>query len=193
MAVTITNNSAVFNEGKNLLIILNDANASLTHKHEEEDFVLLFSNQKLIGINVFDFQKYFKVESGFHLVNSEVKKFFLKHFNDLVKPEDFESFFQIGQVIQIDDHSESAKLKILTVKFKKQTLQIITNVMNLKLNNHYLFALDGAILANGTKIKKTKVLKIISAGMIVSYQAIGINQEGLVDCSDYDLDQEFKF
>ena len=76
MAVTITNNSAVFNEGKNLLIILNDANASLTHKHEEEDFVLLFDNQKLIGINVFDFQKYFKVESGFHLVNSEVKKFF---------------------------------------------------------------------------------------------------------------------
>ena len=65
--------------------------------------------------------------------------------------------------------------------------------MDLKLNNHYLFALDGAILANGTKIKKTKVLKIISAGMIVSYQAIGINQEGLVDCSDYDLDQEFNF
>lgn len=192
MAVTITNNSKAFNNGQNLAIIFSQQKSEQLRFENHGDFLIVFDQDQIIGINVFNYQKYFLVPSGFHLVNEQIKNFLIKNFDQLNETH-FENPIKVGQIKNISDHPQSPKLKILQVQFLDAELQIITNVQDLKVDHKYLFALDGAILANAMEIKNTKVINVASQGMIVSYQAIGINQEGLVDCNEYQLNQEFIF
>ena len=191
MAITVTNQS--FNKGKNLAIIFQHISdqKNITTK-SFGDFTLIFANDKIVGINVFNYQKYFVAQEGFHLITNEIKDFLMKKFTFL-KPEDFVSQIKVGKIDSIKDHPNNSRLKILEVNFSEQVLQIITNVQDLKVNNYYVFALAGAVLASGLQIQNTKVMNVESQGMIVSYQAIGINKSGLINFDDYQLNQPFEF
>lgn len=191
MAITVTNQS--FNKGKNLAIFFqNSANQKNITTKSLDDFTLIFADEKIVGINVFNYQKYFIVQEGFHLITNEIKNFLMKKFIFL-KPEDFLSQIKVGKIQSIKDHPNNSRLKILEVNFSEQTLQIITNVQEIKVNHFYVFALAGTTLASGLQIQNTKVMNVESQGMIVSYQAIGINQSGLINFEDYQLDQPFEF
>ena len=191
MAITVTNQS--FNKGKNLAIIFQHISdqKNITTK-SFGDFTLIFANDKIVGINVFNYQKYFVAQEGFHLITKEIKEFLMKKFTFL-KQEDFVNQIKVGKIDSIKDHPNNSRLKILEVNFGEQVLQIITNVQDLKVNHFYVFALAGATLASGLQIQNTKVMNVESQGMIVSYQAIGINQSGLINFDDYKLNQPFEF
>ena len=191
MAITVTNQS--FNKGKNLAIFFqNSTNQKNIITKSLDDFTLIFADEKIVGINVFNYQKYFVVQEGFHLITNEIKNFLMKKFTFL-KPEDFLSQIKVGKIQSIKDHPNNSRLKLLEVNFGKQVLAIITNVQDLKVNHYYVFALAGATLASGLQIQNTKVMNVESQGMIVSYQAIGINKSGLINFEDYQLDQPFEF
>ena len=191
MAITVTNQS--FNKGKNLAIIFQHISdqKNITTK-SFGDFTLIFANDKIVGINVFNYQKYFVAQEGFHLITNEIKDFLMKKFTFL-KLDDFVNQIKVGKIDSIKDHPNNSRLKILEVNFSEQVLQIITNVQDLKVNNYYVFALAGAVLASGLQIQNTKVMNVESQGMIVSYQAIGINKSGLINFDDYQLNQPFEF
>ena len=191
MAITVTNQS--FNKGKNLAIIFQHISdqKNITTK-SFDDFTLIFANDKIVGINVFNYQKYFVAQEGFHLITKEIKNFLIKKFSFL-KLDDFVNQIKVGKIQSINDHPNNSRLKILEVNFSEQVLQIITNVQDLKINHYYVFALAGAVLASGLQIQNTKVMNVESQGMIVSYQAIGINKSGLINFDDYQLNQPFEF
>lgn len=191
MAITVTNQS--FNKGKNLAIIFQHISdqKNITTK-SFDDFTLIFANDKIVGINVFNYQKYFVAQEGFHLITKEIKNFLIKKFSFL-KLDDFVNQIKVGKIQSIKDHPNNSRLKILEVNFSEQVLQIITNVQDLKINHYYVFALAGAVLASGLQIQNTKVMNVESQGMIVSYQAIGINKSGLINFDDYQLNQPFEF
>lgn len=193
MAVTITNQSNVFEQNKNVAIILKQPMNSKIKKIQNNDFIFIFNENNLIGINILNFINYFKVEDGYHKITSEIQKYLLNNFPQYVKANDFESFIKIGKVIEIQQHPNLEKLKVLKVKFNSFEKQIITNVNSIELNNNYLFALDGATLATGTQIIESKVGNILSQGMIISYQSLGIDKEGVINCNNFNLDEEYSF
>lgn len=196
MAIYITNNGSTFNNKNDLIIIFKNDNDSLfIDKKINDDFIFLFNEkQRIIGVNILNYKKYFKeVESGYHLVNEEIKKYLLNNFEEYFNNEMFESFIQVGCVKSINAHPKNEKLKILSVDFGQETKTIITNLSSIQIGNKYLFALSGATIATGLKIINSKILGEESQGMIMSYSSIGISREGVVQCNELDLGQSFRF
>ena len=74
---------------------------------------------------------------------------------------------------------------------KTKDINVIKNF--LKQNKNYLFAIDGAITSSGLKIVESKISNTLSQGMIMSYKSLGIDKEGLVDCSCLSIEDEFQF
>lgn len=193
MAISIINDHKFFNNKKNAIILFKNEGQNSENKiHQEGDFVLIFSNKKVVGINVINYEKYFNLEHGFHVLNDLAKKFLLNKFNNYLSEEDFNDFFMIGEVVDIEQHPNSDKLKVLQVQFKDQKRQIITNYQDAK-KQKYLFAISGATTYQGLVIKKSKVMNVESQGMIMSYKSLGIDQEGIIDCNSSNLGDHYKF
>ena len=194
MPVSITTKHKFFDNQNNALILFKDTFDDSYSTIIQDDFILIFSQNKLVGINILNYQKYFDLKEGYHVLSNDVKDWLLKKFNQYLSEEDFDYFYQIGKVIDIKQHNQSDKLKILTVLFNNDIKrQIITNVSSINLNQNYLFATNGTTTFNGQKILDTQVMKVKSEGMIVSYKTIGIEKEGLVDCSNLSLQDTYFF
>ena len=194
MAITITNNHKFFKNNDSLSIIFKDLEEDKITLKKESDFVLIFSNNKIVGINILDYKKYFLVKDGFHKISDEVRKKLLEKFNDYLSESDFDLFYQIGLVKEIQKHPASDKLKVLKVEFKNNLeRQIITNVQDVQQNRKYLFATPGSITFSGKRIIESKVMNVLSSGMIMSYKSLGIEKDGIIDCSNMSLDDEYVF
>lgn len=190
----ITNKHPIFEYEKSMIILFKQTSINSINFKKEGDFIFIFNSKELIGINVFNYKKYFSsIENGFHSLNDEVKQYLIKEYKQYVEVGNFNSLIKVGKVVDKKTHPNSDKLFVLKVDFKDNKLQIITNLKDVNINQNYLFALDGATLANGTKIKESKVLNILSQGMIVSYKSLGLDKEGVVDCTNYSLDDDFIF
>lgn len=193
MAISIINDHKFFNNKKNAIILFkNECQNSENKIHQDGDFVLIFSNNKVVGINVINYEKYFNLEYGFHVLNDLAKKFLLNKFNNYLTEKDFDDFFMIGEVVEIEQHPNSDKLKVLQVQFNDQKRQIITNYQDTK-KQKYLFAINGATTYQGLVIKNSKVMNVESQGMIMSYKSLGIDQEGIIDCNSSNLEDHYKF
>lgn len=194
MSVSITTKHKFFDNQNNALILFKDTFDDSFSVVTEGDFILILNQNKVVGINILNYKNYFDLKEGYHLISNEVKDKLLQKFNKYLTKEDFDYFYQIGKVIEIKQHDNSDKLKVLTVLFNNDIKkQIITNVSSINLNQNYLFATNGTITFSGQKIIDTQVMKIKSEGMIVSYKTIGINKEGLVDCSNLSLQDVYVF
>lgn len=198
MAITVVNKNKIFNKSNNLIIIFkNDNNTEeQTFVKKENDFIFIFLENKLIGINVLNYKKYFNdIKEGFHKINKNTINYLIKNFSKYINDENiFDDFYKIGLVEQIEIHPNNKNLKILKVTFKNNEVKkIITNVKEIKNNNKYLFALNGSVIYTGQNIVNSKILNVKSEGMILSYKSLGINKEGLVDCTNYNLNDSFDF
>ncbi len=194
MPVSITNKHVFFDNQNNALILFKDIYDESYSIHTYGDFILIFSKNKVVGINILNYHKYFDLKEGYHILTQEIKNKLLQKFDKYLNEEDFDYFYQIGKVINIQQHEHSDKLKVLTVLFNNNIQkQIITNVSSINLNQNYLFATNGTITFSGQKILDTQVFKIKSEGMIVSYKTIGIDKDGLVDCSNLSLQDTYFF
>lgn len=91
------------------------------------------------------------------------------------KVEGFEDFSKsvsnvvIGKIISIEKHPDAEKLVVCQIDANKgEQIQIVTGATNVFPGAIIPVALDGAILPNGLKIKKTKLRGIESNGMLCS-------------------------
>ncbi len=196
MAITITHSGSFFNKEQNATIIFKDVNESSSFSTKRvEDFILIFNNDsnKVVGINVIDFRKYFNLEDGFHVVSDELKKVLMVKFSNYLVEDDFEPFYIVGQILQLSNHPKNERLKVMKVNFGNEEKQIITNLSSVKENEKYLFATSGSIIYSGTRIVDSKMMDVLSQGMIMTYKSLGIDKEGLVDCTNLEIGQEYKF
>ena len=194
MAIIMTNNHIFFNNKQHAVVFFkDDSNYENYTIKQDDDFTLILSNNKVVGINIFNYQNYFNVKEGYHKINDEQKQYLLNKFNSYLKEEDFDDFYKIGKVNKIEQHPSSDKLKILNVEFKNENKQIITNVQTLEEGKNYLFATNGSITYSGLRIIDSKVMNVKSEGMIMSYKSLGINKDEIIDCSNMSINDEYIF
>ena len=80
------------------------------------------------------------------------------------------------KILSIEKHPDADKLSITQVDAGSYgKLQIVTNGKNIKVGDIVPVSLDGAVLADGTKIKKGKIRGIESDGMFCGGEELGIN------------------
>ncbi|MCL2404778.1 MAG: phenylalanine--tRNA ligase subunit beta [Defluviitaleaceae bacterium] len=83
----------------------------------------------------------------------------------------------IGKITSLEKHPDADKLWVTKTDIGTEVLQIITGADNLKLGDTIPVAVNGSTLANGLKIKKTKMRGLESNGMLVSVEELGYTRE----------------
>jgi len=84
----------------------------------------------------------------------------------------------VCEIMQIDQHPNADKLSVCQINAGAHgNLQIVTNAKNIKVGDKVPVSLDGAVLADGTLIKKGKLRGVDSDGMFCGGEEIGITDE----------------
>ncbi|SHI74257.1 phenylalanyl-tRNA synthetase beta subunit [Dethiosulfatibacter aminovorans DSM 17477] len=82
-----------------------------------------------------------------------------------------------GRIVEIENHPEADRLLVTKVDIGNKVVQIITGAKNIKLYDIVPVALHGSVLADGTKIKNSKLRGVLSEGMMCSYEELGIEDK----------------
>ena len=86
-----------------------------------------------------------------------------------------------GKILEITKHPDADKLVVCQIDVGEKTLQIVTGAPNVKPGQTVPVALDGALLPDGTKIKTGKLRGVESAGMLCSYEELGMTEQDFPD------------
>ena len=82
-----------------------------------------------------------------------------------------------GKIVSLEKHPDADKLWVTKTDIGSEVLQIVTGADNLKVGDYIPVAVHGASLANGLKIKKSKMRGVESNGMLCSLPELGLTVE----------------
>ena len=82
-----------------------------------------------------------------------------------------------ARVTEVAKHPDADKLTICTVDTGEETVQIVCGAPNVRAGLVTALAKPGVKLPDGTKIKKSKVRGVASAGMLCSARELGLNTD----------------
>lgn len=80
-----------------------------------------------------------------------------------------------GRILSIDPHPNADRLTICQVDTGSETVQIVTGATNVSVNDVVPVAVEGARLAKGLVIKKSKLRGVESRGMMCSGDELGLD------------------
>lgn len=165
MSLIITNNTTL----KNKAIIFLKSKTGKIKTETKGDLTVIYSDNEPVGLNIFNYQKYFEAQEGAHTV-SDIQK-------DAISKLGFEitndfPFFSIGEVIEREVHPKSERLFVLKVQTDKE-LQIVTNSTNSLIGTKVVVARVGSILPTGLNITFSKVMGVPSEGMLCGGETLG--------------------
>ena len=90
----------------------------------------------------------------------------------------------VGQIVSLERHPDADKLWITQANVGKEVLQIVTGADNLKVGDYIPVAIHGSSLANGLKIKKSKMRGVESNGMLCSIDELGYTNADYPEASE---------
>ena len=81
----------------------------------------------------------------------------------------------VGEILKISPHPDAKRLVVCSVNVGSENqIQIVTAAKNMQEGDKVPVALDGSILADGSKIKKGKLRGVLSQGMFCSIAEVGV-------------------
>ncbi len=91
-----------------------------------------------------------------------------------------------GKILEIEKHPNADKLVVTKINVGgDEPVQIVTGANNMKVGDIVPVALEGAVLPNGVKLKKTNFRGLPSYGMMVSYEEFGFDDKVIPkECRD---------
>ena len=165
-----------------VLLISIDNELSTTHIKSFDDITLIYHEDELTGINIFNFSSVVKIKNEGRIVlppnemidaiNSK-----LSLVSDIKLPYVTETGFKVGKILTVEEHPESNHLHILTVDIGSEVLDIVCGAYNVKENMCVVVATVGTIMMDGTIIKPGKLLGEVSNGMCCSPKELGLKMD----------------
>lgn len=143
------------NNQKVLFILYKEAKP--TRIEEKEGIALLYDEDGLVGINLFDdalvtnLPLGLQVKLGLEVINA-VNAHLLKAGVKELKSED--SGYEVMEVSQIEEHPLNEKLSIVTLKGKEGDYSTVTRYSNFAVGDKLVAAKDGTFLFDGTCFHK---------------------------------------
>lgn len=94
----------------------------------------------------------------------------------------------VAKVLEIEKHPDADKLLVVKADAgQEEVLQIVTGATNLFVGAYVPVALDGATLAGGLKIKKSKLRGVPSNGMFCSVEEFGFTRNDYPEAPEYGI------
>jgi phenylalanyl-tRNA synthetase beta chain len=97
------------------------------------------------------------------------------HVDSIINLEKDVNNIVTGRIVEIVNHPEADRLVVTKVDIGSKVLQIVTGAKNIKLHDIIPVAIHGSVLADGTKIKNSKLRGELSEGMMCSYEELGVD------------------
>lgn len=169
---------------------------------KKENVTILYKNNELVGINIFDISKVIKIKAkGFiPLVNEQI----LGVINHILENSGLEklelqkeSGFRVAKIVDIEEHPDSDHLHICKVDVgEKEPLQIVCGAFNARQDLICVCALPYTYMPNGHQIVPDKLIGVPSYGMLCSGRELNLegyeNKRGLLELtSDYTVGSDF--
>lgn len=177
-----------------VLMAVIDNEALPTSSKSFGDVTFIYNNDKLIGINFFNFSTICKTKNVGKIIlppdalidvlNTQLENIGDYHLNYVKK-----SNFVVGKILSVDEHPESTHLHLLKVDIGSQILDIVCGARNVEENKLCVVATCGAMMMDGTTIKPGKLLGEVSNGMCCSPKELGMDIDYPPHCLLY-LDEE---
>ena len=183
-----------------VLIIVIDNEAQATHIETKDDICVIYNNDKVIGINVFNISEVVKFKNEgrivlpsdtvIDIINARLEAFNIEKLDYVT-----ETGFKVGKILSVEEHPESTHLHCLKVDVKDQVLDIVCGAINVKEDMLVVVATIGTTMMDGTVIKPGKLLGEISNGMCCSPRELGIKIEypphHLLELEDVEIGSDF--
>lgn len=183
-----------------VLLIVIDNEAQATHIETRDDICVIYNNDKVIGINVFNISEVVKFKNEgrivlpsdtvIDIINARLEAFNIEKLDYVT-----ETGFKVGKILSVEEHPESTHLHCLKVDVKDQVLDIVCGAVNVKEDMLVVVATIGTTMMDGTVIKPGKLLGEISNGMCCSPRELGIKIEypphHLLELEDVEIGSDF--
>ena len=183
-----------------VLLIVIDNEAQATHIETKDDICVIYNNDKVIGINVFNISEVVKFKNEgrivlpsdtvIDIINARLEAFNIEKLDYVT-----ETGFKVGKILSVEEHPESTHLHCLKVDVKDQVLDIVCGAINVKEDMLVVVATIGTTMMDGTIIKPGKLLGEISNGMCCSPRELGIKIEypphHLLELEDVEIGSDF--
>ena len=91
----------------------------------------------------------------------------------------------VGKVLSVERHPQADRLQVAEVTTGSQTYRVVCGAPNVAAGVLYPFAPPGAILAGGHKLKPAKLRGVLSEGMLLAEDELGLSADhvGLMEIS----------
>ena len=183
-----------------VLLIVIDNEAQATHIETKDDICVIYNNDKVIGINVFNISEVVKFKNEgrivlppntvIDIINNRLAAFNIEKLDYVT-----ETGFKVGKILSVEEHPESTHLHCLKVDIKDQVLDIVCGAVNVKEDMLVVVATIGTTMMDGTVIKPGKLLGEVSNGTCCSPKELGIKIEypphHLLELEDVEIGQDF--
>lgn len=168
MSLIITNNTTLKNTA--IIVLVNKKN-NITEE-TNGDITLIKSEDQVVGINIFNFEKYFSAKEGAHTLTKDQVDAISKLGYTIT---DYKSKFSIAEVMNAEQHPKSEKLQLLKLNTTKE-LKIVTNDLTVSVGEKVVVANLGATLPSGLAIVRSKVMGVESEGMLCGGETLGLEK-----------------
>lgn len=173
-----------------LIVVINDRKI-IDVKINDNFSVGYNENKEVSFINIFDFNKYMKVNEGYLKFDKqicqkvkEITSIDLSNFIDI-------NDFVVGQIKQCEE-IKGTHLHKCVVNVGDAELQIVCGAKNARNEIKVVVALNGAILPNGEIIKNGQLLGIKSFGMLCSKKELNLHNNKFNDVGIIELSPQYK-
>lgn len=176
-----------------MLAIYVEQTLPATHHIKKDKLVVIYHQDKLIGINIFQPKTLIKdLEQGLiRRMNPASIAVLNQAFHELgvnlVLPS-FHSGFIVAEVQSVEPHPDADALFVCQVNIGTKVIQIVTNSQKVNTGHRLVVALPGAMLLDGQVLQEGMMLKVLSQGMFCSEKTLGITPETQVGV--YRLDDQ---
>lgn len=157
-------------------------NLTPTEVSNNKEYAILKNEKEIIGINIFNFSKYTKLQEG--MINPDKKIIeLIKEITKIDLTNNVEKNFVVGEIVDINK-IENSNANLCKVKVNEtHLLNIVCGASNVKKNCKVVVANIDTFMPDGTFINKGKVYGFESYGMICSKKELNIidleNQKGI--------------
>lgn len=176
-----------------LLLIEFNIDKYPTHYQKENDIVLIYNDEELIGINIFNISSICKMKMNgqIHLppkILIQLLNSILSKYNVIIDFQD-KSLFSVGNV---NSCQECENYYIVNVNVGNKMINAKSKKI-IEKNNKCVVAFVGAILSNGYQVKNEMCNDILIEGYICSYCDLSINDDNnlLLLNDDIEVGQDF--
>lgn len=190
-AVKIYKNTHVF--GDVVMVEIFDKNVDNIEK--KSTITKLFSDNQLVGLNIFDPTLLSAYPNGFIYPEKEV----LKQLNNYLKQHNVEvtfnytkeDYLKVAKVLKVSKVEGSDNLSLCNVSIDGDEYSMICGAKNVKAGMKTIAALDNALLSDGTKVTSGEVLGVFSDGMLCSLKELGLDPDkafnGIVELDEDEI------